>query len=283
MASARRPAFCIAGELLWDLHADGPLDSASRFTRVPGGAAANVAFGLRALGAEVAVAGVVGRDRFGAGLRAALGARGVDTSAVVARAGQTGSVFIEPLSGEGQRFFSYRPTVTWPARPALPAAWRRGSLRGTWLHVAAVDPDTAAPLAILAARARARGASLCVDLNARPRAWRGKRPGAAFRALVAQADVVKASEGDLRVLGLSSLAVPGALVLTRGARRVTVTHAERTLQVTPPRIAAVRAIGAGDAFVTRLLLELHAAAPNDARAWRAVVTTACAHAASHVA
>jgi sugar/nucleoside kinase (ribokinase family) len=277
---------------LWDLHGDGPLERAKHFTRMLGGAAANVAFGLRRAGLEVAVAGVVGRDRFGAGLAAALAARGVDVSAVVARPGQTGAVFIEPLSPAGQRFASYRPSARWPARLALPAPWRRGSLEGAWLHVAAVDPEAAAPLADLAARLRRRGASVSVDLNARPRAWRRRRGlPAAARRLLAAAAVVKASADDLHVLGAASLPLTAdaVMVLTRGARSCRVVLDGRALVVAPPRVAAVRAVGAGDAFMARLLVELHARGVShegvgrDARFWRRAVAAACAEAAAHVA
>ncbi len=286
-----RPTYCVIGELLWDLHADAELETARRFSRTLGGAAANVACGLRARGLEVAVAGVVGRDAFGRGLVQALAAEVVDVSAVALRPGQTGVVFVAPQRDGSQRFFSYRPSVRWPSRPVLPAPWRRGSLRGAALHVAALSPDELAAVGGLAARASGRGAVVSVDLNARPRAWRAVARGARLprlRALLGLATWVKASEDDLRVLGVgpepAALGMhPGAtLLVTRGPRPVTVVSPTGVSRVAVPRRVATWSIGAGDAFSAALLARIGAGVPETLAAWRAAVRAASGEAAAHL-
>lgn len=284
------PSVCVAGELLWDLHADADLESAACFRRVAGGAAANVATALRARGVPTAVASVVGRDAFGRGLTSALEAQAVDVSAVVARPGQTGSVFVEPFRRGGQRFFSYRPSTTWPARPPLPLAWRGKSLRGRHLHIAALSPGELEAIERLATRARERGAAVSIDLNARPRAWRGVRRTARLRArlaaVLAVAAWVKASDDDLGVLEVApdelGIADTATLVVTRGRRACTIVGPHGEALVPPPRVRARWSIGAGDAFSAALIATSLEAPPATLAAWRDAVRGASRAAAAHL-
>ncbi len=210
---------------MWDLRVPpgDSLQDAMQLTRVAGGAAANVARALCARQLGCAVSGTLSRDAFGRGFVEALARIGVDTSAIALRAGRMGLVFME-----GTRFLSYRPRIErWPSRLALPRRWRARIPAGAVLHVAALSGDTPElPLLLsLGERAQAGGALLCVDVNARPRAWhhrRGLPP--ALRKLLARADVVKASRDDLAQLGVpqdldayAALALSGTLIVTDGA------------------------------------------------------------------
>lgn len=286
------PAVCVVGELLWDLYADAELAVATRFRRVAGGAAANVATALVAGGVPTAVASVVGGDAFGRGLTSALAAAAIDVSAVVVRSGQTGSVFVEPFRRGGQRFFSYRPSTTWPARPLLPLAWRRGSLRGRRLHIAALSPDELNALASLAVRAARRGAAVSVDLNARPRAWRGvkrtRRMREQLAAVLGVAAWVKASEDDLSVLEVASdrarlgISKTATLIITRGRRASTIVGPHGEARVPSPRVRARFSIGAGDAFSADLLATSLEAPPRTLAAWKEAVRRASRAAVTHL-
>ena len=277
---------CVAGELLWDHHADAALDVAQRFTRVVGGAAANVARALALAGADVSVLGVVGDDVLGRGLVDVLRGLGIDTSAVMARPGQTGSVFIGPFVAGGQRFYSYRPTTSWPTRLRLPRGWRRGSLDTAHLHVAALSPGEITPMKRLVEAVHERGARVSIDLNARPRAWRGVRGRRAeLRAMLGRATWVKASDDDLRVLGLAptrdalGLSASATLIVTRGAQALSLVSAGGEVRIRPPRAPVCASIGAGDAFSAALV---GAGWPESLQQQKRVVRAACAAAVVHL-
>lgn len=280
-----RAEICVAGELLWDHHADDTLERATHFRRVLGGAAANVALAMVEQGLVVAVAGVVGDDALGRGIRRALDDAGVDTSALELVRGQTGSVFIEPLRDGTQRFYSYRPSVAWPTRPKLP--WGRGALHDRVLHIAALNPDELEVMRDLAERVVSRGGVVTVDVNARPRAWRGVRMSRARRAALAalceSASLVKVSDDDLRVLGVQ--APPGAhtFVITRGKGTMTLMTRHGEARVRPPKVDARRCIGAGDAFSANLVAGIaRDALPASLAQWKRAVRRASADAARHL-
>lgn len=283
------PVLC-AGELMWDLHAPRgvSLEEATSFSRVPGGAASNVALALVGEGIEAGVAGLVSDDAIGRGLRDALASRGVDTSALVFHPGRTGLVFID---GERERFVSYRPEVR--AHPPLALANR---FSGGVLHVGALDPDLESLHALLDLVERAKGdrATVTLDVNARPRAWRERALGPKLRALVGHADLVKASDHDLRVLAIEpgieparaelGLAPAATLVLTRGPAEITASGPWGELTLPVAQSFAGGAVGAGDAFsaglVAAMLLEPRA---PTARWWRGAISRGQAWAARHLA
>jgi sugar/nucleoside kinase (ribokinase family) len=278
-----------AGELMWDLHAQegASLEAAASFTRVAGGAAANVALALVAEGVEAGVAGIVSDDAMGRGLRDALAARGVDVSALVFHPGRTGLVFID---GHGDRFVSYRPERVDP--PPLPLANR---FSGGVLHIAALDPDEEGLEALvdLAARARADRATITLDVNARPRAFRDRSITPALRAVVGRADVVKVSDDDLRVLAIRDeiddvraalgMAADATLVITRGPGALSVAGPWGSYSRDPDRVATARRVGAGDAFCAGLIAALLASAKRGLPFWRSAIDRAIATAHAHVA
>lgn len=260
------PRICCVGELMWDFHGESgsTLETAAVFSRVPGGAAANVAMGLVETGVSAAVAGVVADDAFGEGMRQALAARGLDVSAVRAAKGRTGLVFIEE-GGRG-RYLSYRPGFSSTARLSLPRSWRRIP-DGALLHVAALDPDWVDPATYskLAQRVKKRHGRVTLDVNARPRAWRARRGiPAAMRALLRMADVVKASTEDIAMLGVDDagaearrrLKIGGTLVITAGPEPTTAFGPWGEVSVVPPKVRPKRTVGAGDAFCAGMLGQL---------------------------
>ncbi len=280
----------VAGELLWDLHGDAELDRAVTFRRVLGGATANVAMEIARHEVPVAALGVVGADAFGRGMHRTLTSAGVDVSALRLRAGQTGSVFVVPYYADRQRFYSYRPTVTWPKRPPLPSSWRRGTLAGCWLHISAVNPAEVEIMTALAARVRARGAQVSIDMNARPRAWRTERVARRLLGKLArQAAWIKTSDDDLAMLGWSAeglwraMAANATLIETGGRRAMRVSGPSGEMRVGAPRVRAVRAVGAGDRFCATLLRAGLHGLPQTGKAWRAAIKEASQAAARYVA
>ena len=281
---------CCAGELMWDWRAvDGPLNSSTRFERVAGGAAANTALELARLQLPAAVIGTVSDDVLGRAFAAELAAAGVDVTALEHRRGRMGVVFMD-----GDDFVSYRPRIErWPKRLRWPRSWRGDLPAAAVLPLAALSADTPQRAAQLdlARRSHERGAVVCVDVNARPRAWRNARGiGRPARRLLALADVVKASSEDLAVLGVdddperarSALGIRGALVLTRAAGTTVALGSWGRVASRPPRVAARRSIGAGDAFCAAMLARLSTERPTDRAAWRDLLRSANAHAASFV-
>jgi len=274
------------GEALWDLHAPPGVSFARAKTLAmrPGGAAVNVALSLAKRGARVGLAAVVGDEALGEALIARVEAAGVE--ALVERAlPRTGVVFAE-RAAKGARFVGYR-SADEPA-PRLPRGWRARVLLLTGLMPGA--PHAAAWRAAARA-ARRRGALVVLDVNARPRVWRG-RDAADALAVIAECDVVKASVDDLAVLGLG--AEGGARLraaLRRGAALVTTAGpgparaAGAFGEVTRPsgHTASGDALGAGDAFTAGVLIELlRDAGPRDAALWDRALRRGHAVALAHL-
>jgi sugar/nucleoside kinase (ribokinase family) len=245
-----------AGEALWDLEAPRGSSFAAapslRFS--PGGAAVNAAIALARLGLSVGLAAVVGDDALGAALLARVAARGIDVSLAEKGARRTGLVLVE--RGErGTRVVGYRredesapPLVKERARALLVT----GVLPGE---------EQAARFAELAKEARGRGATVVLDLNARPLVWRKKHAAHALAA-AGEACVVKASEDDLETLAIDAGAVREAmrsdavLVVTAGPRAARAMGAFGEITSEPRAIEGASAMGAGDAFTAGMLAAL---------------------------
>lgn len=281
------------GELMWDLLGEEglALEAGPRLQPVVGGAAGNVALELRTLGVAVTVGGVVSADAWGEALLGALASRGVDTSSVVRKPGRTGTVIIERTQSEHERYVSFRPDWgrTFP-KLSMPPEVRV-------LHLAAVDPDPSqiAVWTKLARDVRQRGGLVSVDLNARPRAWRGRTRPAGLKKLLARAHVCKASERDLEMLGQSSmrgdlvdtaralgLSSDATLIVTRGGGTAHAVGPFGLVARRPPKVTLRRSVGAGDAFCARLLYGLGEGVPSSRTQVLRWLEAAHAHAAGRM-
>src|SRR5436190_11900350 len=189
------------GEAGWDLVSGEDLRRPRTFRAVPGGAAVNTARALARIGLRAAICGAVGDDALGAALVDRLRSEGVGVTLVRRSLARTAVVLV----GRGS-FMSFRAVSDelealgellpprWPARNVHLAALLPGR-RAARIHARVVE---------LAAR---RGATLSIDVNARPRFWRsGSAPP---WAILGAADLVKCSVPDLAAIGLG-----------RGARAV---------------------------------------------------------------
>lgn len=276
------PSAATFGEALVVLVQDvpGPLEASPVFRRSLGGAEANVAIGLAALGVPTAAISQVGGDGFGRYIVDELRLLGVDTSAcVVDPARATGLYFKEVGGGTG------RPTDLGPARSRM-HYFRTGSAgahltpalldapavaqaldRATVVHTTGITPalsdSASAAQRALVARVRPHG-MVSFDLNWRPQLWRGRE--AAGRLQLAEfmrsCDIALAGLDEAQeVFGLSTpeelramFPEPRRLIVKNdGGAVVAFDGTERFEIPVPARVEVVEAIGAGDAFASGLL------------------------------
>jgi fructokinase len=234
------------GEILWDLFPDG---------RRLGGAPANVAYHLAALGGVTALVSRVGDDDDGRAATAALAAAGVDVSAVqIDAARPTGAVDVSIAGGEAT--YRLRKGCAWEhiewgaeARAAIAGA---GAI--CYGSLSQRRPEARAALEAALA-ARPPGCVAVCDLNLRRR----EQDADLIRWAVSAADLLKINEREevelARLLGqgdvVTHLLERGArqVALTRGAAGCSILTASDRIDV--PGVAAARGgdnVGCGDAF-----------------------------------
>ncbi|WP_182524532.1 PfkB family carbohydrate kinase [Nocardioides dongkuii] len=243
----------VVGESLVDVvqRADGSV------VEHAGGSAANVAVALARLGRPVRFATAIADDRYGGLVAAHIGRDGVRLAVDPEVVERTASARAT-LAVDGSA--SYEFDLEWrlaevPSDPA-PLAVHACSIG------AVLEPGAAQVRALLA---RMRPvATVTYDVNARP-AITGTGPDlrAAVEAVVALADLVKASDEDLAALhpGLDPVAAarrlldlgPAAVVVTRGAEGSSWVARDGVVDVPAVTTEVVDTIGAGDTFGAALL------------------------------
>lgn len=242
------------------------------FELAPGGSPANVAVGLGRLGIPVRLCARLSGDVFGRRIAAHLERNGVDLSAAVQASEPSSLAIAASADGDGVEYdFWVNGTADWQWRDAELA----GALgdRSVALHVgslAATMPPGDAAVVRFVERAREL-VTVVYDPNCRPtlmgspQVIRGR-----VEALVALADVVKASADDLAWLmpgrdPVEAAAAwcrlgPAIVVITLGPEGVlAVTRSEPPVRRPGRAVAVVDTVGAGDAFTSALLAGLHRA------------------------
>ena len=253
------PAVLCFGEALWDLqtNAGSTFDTATHLAMTPGGGAVNVAKHLVSLGVRVALAGSVGADAVGRGLKARVAAMGIDVSRLLEAKPRTGLVM---MTSAPMRVVAYRSVKeeanAW--REALPAAFG-----ATIFHISGLLPSRSLTTALVAAvkRSRRQGCLVSLDANVRPKLWTTDvLQQVGLERLFAEVDVLKTSDDDLRVLGFSTpldlakkLRADAMLVVTHGAKGATAIGPFGEIVSATEALAVENTIGAGDAFVAGLL------------------------------
>lgn len=243
----------VVGEALVDVvrRADGSVAEHA------GGSAANVAVALARLGRPVRFATAIADDRYGGIVAAYVGRDGVRLAADPEVVERTASAQAT-LAADGSASYEFD------------LEWRLGEVpdepRPLAVHacsIGAVLAPGAAQVRDVLARMRPH-ATVTYDVNARPAiTGTGADLRASVEAVVALADVVKASDEDLAVLHPDTDPVtaarrlldlgPSAVVVTRGADGSTWVAADGVVDVPAVRAEVVDTIAAGDTFAAALV------------------------------
>ena len=266
------PDILSIGEILIDLIGQDPAESLAEtdaFDRHPGGSPANMARTAALGGADVAMAGCVGRDGFGDLLRQDLQAAGVDTQYIQTPAPSPGEsampttvVLLSRTMGTPD-FVVFRRADTQLHLPvAPPEVLSTTRIAHTTSFALSREPARTAILTTLRDAARG-GAQISIDANYMPRIGPDRDTGQSLiREVCSLGALVKVSLDDInRIFGAS--VEPDYAVRTLhewGARLVCLTRGsdgsyvswEGGSQTANVRIAPVNvsgdATGAGDAF-----------------------------------
>jgi fructokinase len=246
----------VAGEALIDLivHPDG------RLAAVPGGGPFNTARTIGRLGVDVAFLGRLSTDRFGGILSAALASDGVELGLATRTEAPT-TLAVAELDASGAATYRFHLAET--SAPGLGLEDVLAALRSepVAVHVGTlglvVEPMASA-LAAGIGRAD-RSTLVMVDPNCRPRvivdrdAYLTRLSG-----VLARADVVKVSADDLTYIAPEATPIEaarslladgtGVVLLTDGARPVTVLTGGFVFEQPVPDITVVDTVGSGDAF-----------------------------------
>ncbi|MFN4058388.1 MAG: carbohydrate kinase family protein [Roseinatronobacter sp.] len=235
------------------------------FAPYPGGAVFNTAIALGRLGARTGFFCPMPADLFGAQLRAALTASGVDHSLSPDVDRPCTLAFVTLVNGQARYAFYDRGTalrdLTIADLPPLPDDVEALFLGG----ISLVGDPCGAAFAALADHARDR-VVMC-DPNIRPSFIRDEP---AYRArlatLLARADLVKVSDEDLHWLmgpgdvadlaGALRAQGPRVVIVTEGAEGARGFYAGGVVQVSAPRVSVVDTVGAGDTFNAGVLASL---------------------------
>lgn len=271
------------------------LDQAETFVPYVGGSTCNVAIVAARAGAKVRFVGAVGEDLWGKKLLIELEREQIDCSMVARIPSARTPVTFVTLCHEDRQFLSYRNGAADGAMG--PEAIDPRVLHGAkWLHLASsslrAEPRASATRVLLR-RAAAANVPVSLDLNVRPGLWSGARSmRAAVDELAQQASLIKASDDDLRQLGvaptvqaLQALAPHARVVLTLAEKGAVTIFAEKTLTIEAPRVTVVDATGAGDAFVGALLAQLESDITlfhGTEQQWVAAIERSCASGARAV-
>ena len=243
------------------------------FTARPGGAPANVAVAAARLGVESGFVGRLGDDLFGDFILQALGASGVDTSAILREhpPTRTSLAFVE-VSEDGEREFTFYRSVPAADELLAPEDIRRESLSGASFANFGSIPLIKDPVRSATRRfaelANEMDVAVAFDVNLREKLWDSLD---AFREAVEPmldlSTVVKLSEDELSpVLGTDDIREAAGMLLDRGVSLALVSmggqgafYAARSFQGQTPSFAidqVVDATGAGDAFLAGTLTHL---------------------------
>lgn len=265
---------CI-GEILIDFVAlnSGRIEEVVSFSRNAGGAPANVAVWLAALGQQVGFVGAVGDDGFGRYLRGALAQRGVDTAMLQQIPAVPTTLAFVSLTTAGERDFEFFSGAH--SYLQLTAAATQYVSRVRALHFGSVslsrEPARTATWQAVEA-ARRGGAIINFDATIRPTLWPDASEIAeqCWRGIRA-ADIVKLSAEEAAVLTgeqdphtalaalaryLGEQARPSLIALTLGGEGSLYLHRPSGLRGQIPPTAVRRVVdttGAGDAFTAGML------------------------------
>ena len=253
----------VIGEVLVELSAAEPLETAVDLRLGFSGDALNAAAAAAAAGAHVLLLTRVADDELGHRLLGRVRGLGIDTSAVQLVPGQHG-LYLVGADPDGQREFVYARRGS-AASALSPADLDRFDPAGATVTLGsgitcAISASAAATVTAAARRAHDTGRMFVYDPNLRPRLTSTEQAAQVLRELAPLARLVLPScPGETEaLLGTADPAVAAAAVRRLGARAAAVTCGPRgialddedgcTWLATVPAPAVVDQTGAGDAF-----------------------------------
>ncbi len=291
MPAAHATRIASAGEALVDLIEGGSGNSgdSDEPTARPGGSPFNVAVGLARLGLDTSFAGRLSTDAHGRLLHDRLAAEGIGESLLQWGPEPTAVAVVGRVGDEAVYDFRWTGTADRGYDPAAVSreAWARLDVLHVGSAALGLEPGGRRLVDLME---RLHGSVfLSFDPNVRRDVvddWPTYLDR--VRRAVGFADLVKASEADLRELGTDTpdaapMGRAGPTVVTRGAGGATLYRAGRPpLDVEAPSVEVVDTIGAGDACMAGLLFALDERAGLDPRrlgalsddAWREILRVA---------
>lgn len=254
----------VIGEVLLELSAPVPLETASELRLGFSGDALNAAAAARAAGARVGLLTRVGDDELGDRLVRAVAGHGIDVG-LVSRVGAPNGAYLVGADPGGERSFVYLRRGS-AASGLTPSDLDPDVLAGTRVLLVsgvtqALSPSCAATVSTAAAAVRDAGGRVLYDPNFRPRLTSPAAARAALAAIAPHAALVtpSAPSESQALLGTADPAEAAARVLAQGAGAVAVTcgadgvllqasggEAVRVPAAPAPRV--VDQTGAGDVF-----------------------------------
>ncbi|WP_306317789.1 MULTISPECIES: sugar kinase [unclassified Streptomyces] len=247
----------------------GRLADVPSFDRGIGGAESNVACVLAAAGHRSAWISRVGADGFGDHLVEAIGAYGVDTSAVRRDLHRPTGIYFRTAGDRASAAHEVAYYRAGSAASAMsPANLDLDALRsGRILHLSGITAALSAScLDLLRTLVSTRTGSaplVSFDVNYRPGLWPGSAEGPdVLLELARRADIVFVGDDEAEdAWGITggpdaireALPEPSLLVVKRGADGAVAYDADGRHDEPAPRVDVVAAVGAGDAFAAGFL------------------------------
>ncbi|MEW2353536.1 PfkB family carbohydrate kinase [Spirillospora sp. NPDC029432] len=251
--TAPHDVLCV-GEALIDLVPDGGL-----YAPRAGGAPANVAAAAAGLGRRSALISAVGADWLGDTVLGALRDARVDCTYVSRDPHRATGVAVVAPAGVQPGFLLYR-SASADAHLTLTADARRAVETSRVVHIssllAASEAGERVQQSVLGAVDRDR-TLVSYDVNIRTAAW--PAPEAmltATREMLRRADIIKVTEEELRILGVtltSAVAADALWLVTDGAAAARLVTSRFDVRVPIEAVTVVDTTGAGDATLAALL------------------------------
>jgi fructokinase len=252
------PRFVSAGEALTDMIRVG----ADQWTSKTGGSPWNIARAVAALGVPSAFAGAISGGCFGDALWSASAEVGLDLR-FTQRVARSPLLAIVEESHPPRYYFIGDDSADLHFYPSkLPEGWQS---HVEWAHFGSISlarPPLSDRLLELAAELHGKGVLISYDPNIRNLMDEGYLP--TFERMCKLADVVKVSDEDLVKLfktdrphetlaEVRGLKPQAWWLYTEGAKGATLFTPEGNWRATPPPVAVVDTVGAGDASIAGLI------------------------------
>ena len=244
----RVPRLPVAGETVSD----------GQYSRHPGGKGANQALAARRLGADVSLIAAVGDDETAEAALSLLEEAEVDLSRCWVHETLPTGVAVILVDAQGENQIAVAPGANGALAP----------------EVLELESDEAVvcqleiPMETVQAAAAATAGFFC--LNAAPART---VPGDVLK----RADVVVVNEVEHASIGVDLSEIPGLVAVTLGSMGATIyRHGRAVAKATPPPVAVVDTVGAGDCFVAALTVSLLDGLSPELALQRAVIASALA-------